>query len=286
MKEKIENYQDKVKEQTKQQLILKREKEELSAVNSSLESRLSEALMKAEQVPTLEIDKKRLLEKEQAYGQQIEQVRKELETQREKEKELQKKIEEMENNPVMMPMPSSKASYMKKIPTIQTPSNAAGQNSQANRQTRAEYFKRLSMTSLNKRESTTNRNSTVNAASIQQAFGNTDLTKQMQQTEETLQGVILELQKDRMAMKGQNMMDRLKKLERSDGPMSQFIMRQRDRQDALKRFSRDEQVKLENAVETMDGLKSQVKKEMALIKVIDLSKREQANPIVEQQKGE
>lgn len=47
-------------------MLLKREKEELSTVNASLESRLSEALMKAEQVPTLELDKKRLQEREKA----------------------------------------------------------------------------------------------------------------------------------------------------------------------------------------------------------------------------
>jgi hypothetical protein len=85
------------------------------------------------------------------------------------------------------------------------------------------------MSSLNKRESTTNRQSTVNASSIAQALGNTDLNRQLQQTEETLQGVIMELQKDRMSLKSQNMMERLMKLERGDGPMSQYIIKQRDR---------------------------------------------------------
>lgn len=48
MKEKIEHQADKLKEQAKQHLLLKREKEELVAVNVSLETRLSDALMKAE----------------------------------------------------------------------------------------------------------------------------------------------------------------------------------------------------------------------------------------------
>jgi hypothetical protein len=92
------------------------------------------------------------------------------------------------------------------------------------------------------------------------------------QTEETLQGVILELQKDRMSLRGHNMNERLKKLADS-GPMGQFILRQRDRQEALKRYSREEQNKLEGAVEWVSGLKTKVKKEMALIKVTDLTKQ-------------
>lgn len=68
------------------------------------------------------------------------------------------------------------------------------------------------------------------------------------------------------------MMERLKKMEKSEGGMSQFIAKQRDRQEAMKRFSRDDQAKLEGAVETMEALKTKVKKEMALIKVIDLTK--------------
>ena len=75
-----------------------------------------------------------------------------------------------------------------------------------------------------------------------------------------------------MAMRGQNMMERLNKLQKTDGGMSQFIAKQRDKQEAMKRFSREDQAKLEGAVETMEALKTKVKKEIALIKVIDLRK--------------
>jgi hypothetical protein len=47
-----------------QQMMIRREKEELAVIKGSLESRLSEALVKAEMVPTLEVEKKRMLEKE------------------------------------------------------------------------------------------------------------------------------------------------------------------------------------------------------------------------------
>jgi len=50
-----------------QYLILKREKDEILVVNSSLEKRLSDAQSKAEKVPALEIEKKRLVEKDQHH---------------------------------------------------------------------------------------------------------------------------------------------------------------------------------------------------------------------------
>ena len=76
-----------------------------------------------------------------------------------------------------------------------------------------------------------------------------------------------------MAMKGNHMMERLMTLEKSEGPMNQFISKQRDRQHMLNKLSRDEQNKLEDAVDTVACLKTKVKKEMALIKVIDLTKK-------------
>lgn len=82
-------------------------------------------------------------------------------------------------------------------------------------------------------------------------------------------------------MKGNHMMERLKTLEKSEGPMNQFISKQRDKQHILKKLSRDEQNKLVDAVDTVACLKTKVKKEMALIKVIDLTKKGQ-----EEQKGD
>ena len=64
MKDRIEALQRKQQEMTVQQMMLKKEKEELLVIKAALETRLTETLVKAEQVPTLEFDKKRLIEKE------------------------------------------------------------------------------------------------------------------------------------------------------------------------------------------------------------------------------
>lgn len=47
------------------------------------------------------MEKKRLIEKESYYSQQMEMAKKEIEMLREKEKDLQGKVTEMENNPLM-----------------------------------------------------------------------------------------------------------------------------------------------------------------------------------------
>jgi hypothetical protein len=57
-------------------------------------------------------------------------------------------------------------------------------------------------------------------------------------------------------------------------------------------LTKDEQAKLENALENVEVLKSKAKKEMALIKVIDLTRKDQTSPAAEevetteQQKGD
>ena len=47
-----------------QYLILKKQKDDLFVVNQSLEVRLADAQARAEKVPALEIEKKRLVDKE------------------------------------------------------------------------------------------------------------------------------------------------------------------------------------------------------------------------------
>ena len=62
-------------------------------------------------MPALEIEKKRFVEKEQHYMQQIEQAKKELESIREREKDLKDKLNESENRAV--PRGSIRESFQK-----------------------------------------------------------------------------------------------------------------------------------------------------------------------------
>lgn len=117
-----------------QYLIVKREKEDLQIVNLSLEQRLGDAQSKAEKVPALEMEKKRLIEKEQYYGQQIELAKKEIDMLRDKEKELQAKLTDMENNPQFMSRDSMRAST-KKMGGLPSTTNAQSRQSRT-----SQYF--------------------------------------------------------------------------------------------------------------------------------------------------
>jgi hypothetical protein len=61
---------------------------------------LSEALHKVDQIAIMEMDKKRIQDREIILNQEIERAKKEIENFREKEKEYIKKIEEAEINSI------------------------------------------------------------------------------------------------------------------------------------------------------------------------------------------
>jgi hypothetical protein len=62
--------------------------------------------------------------------------------------------------------------------------------------------------------------------------------RQLQNSEDSFNTVIIELQKDRMALKGQQLMERLKKMDCNSANMSQFITKQKEKQDNLKRYTK------------------------------------------------
>ena len=56
-----------------------------------------------------------------------------------------------------------------------------------------------------------------------------EVQRQLQNSEDSFNTVIIELQKDRMAMKGQQLMERLKKMDCNSVNMSQFITKQKEK---------------------------------------------------------
>ena len=65
-----------------------------------------------------------------------------------------------------------------------------------------------------------------------------ELQRQLQNSEDSFNTVIIELQKDRMAMKGQQLMERLKKIDCNSANMSHFITKQKEKQDTLKIYTK------------------------------------------------
>ena len=64
IKDRIVKMQEKAQQMTKEQNQLKKERDEYVVIKQTLEGRLAENIMKAELVPTLQLDIKRMQEKE------------------------------------------------------------------------------------------------------------------------------------------------------------------------------------------------------------------------------
>jgi hypothetical protein len=67
------------------------------------------------------------------------------------------------------------------------------------------------------------------------------------------------------------MTERLNKLQREEGALNKYIIKQREKKELQLKLTKDEQGKLENALTNVEYLKSKVKREMTLVKVPDLT---------------
>ena len=76
-----------------------------------------------------------------------------------------------------------------------------------------------------------------------------------------------------MKMKGHRVTEKLNKLQRRDGGLNEFIRMQNEKQKMNINVSRDDQNQLVKAIEGVDSLKTQVKLQMASVKVVDLKKK-------------
>jgi hypothetical protein len=74
-----------------------------------------------------------------------------------------------------------------------------------------------------------------------------------------------------MRLRGNNMTERLNKLQREEGALNKYIIKQREKKELQLKLTKDEQGKLENALTNVEYLKSKVKREMTLVKVPDLT---------------
>jgi len=97
LKQEIERLNEALKNEKLEYLKLEKELKEIKILKGSLEKRLGESQQKIERVGQLEIEKKRLLEKEKIYHDSIENLRLECDQHIQKIKELTEKLAALEN---------------------------------------------------------------------------------------------------------------------------------------------------------------------------------------------
>jgi len=78
-----------------------------------------------------------------------------------------------------------------------------------------------------------------------------------------------------MKLRGQRITEKLNKMQRSDGALNQFIKNQAEKKAMNIRLTRDDQTPLVKAIENVESLKTNVKMQMASVKVVDLAQKKE-----------
>jgi hypothetical protein len=78
-----------------------------------------------------------------------------------------------------------------------------------------------------------------------------------------------------MKLRGQKVTEKLNKLQKTNGPLNQYIKKEGERRTMNLKLSRDDQTQLVKAIEKVDTLKTNVKLQMAGVKIVDLRKKKE-----------
>ena len=95
----------------------------------------------------------------------------------------------------------------------------------------------------------------------------------MQMQEDAYIDIIYHLEHDRMRLKGKDISLRLNKLQKQEGALNEYIKSQNEKQSMNIRMTRENQNTLVKAVENVEGLRQNIKLQMACVKVVDLKKK-------------
>ena len=76
-----------------------------------------------------------------------------------------------------------------------------------------------------------------------------------------------------MRLKGKDISLRLNKLQKQEGALNEYIKSQNEKQSMNIRMTRENQNTLVKAVENVEGLRQNIKLQMACVKVVDLKKK-------------
>lgn len=107
LKQKNTALQEKQKEQLSQNITLKKEKDEAVLITKNLDSKLSTALARAEQVPAMEIEKKDMDKKMNSVQKQLELSKAEAEKSGKAVTDLTKRLEEAKKKAAEAPPPEA-----------------------------------------------------------------------------------------------------------------------------------------------------------------------------------
>lgn len=249
----------------------------MKVTTKSLEQRLTQSQTKVEELNHVKGENETLKKKFNSLSKNLEEARKEIESQKKQSEDMNKKFEEVskkaaEGADALEKQGQEGGSYKDTLAMFR---QNRGHNQQSRQSRTQHYFHEMAKTSwLGGRKIDS---SMTPMASRSSATGNSaELQKMLYAQEENYQGIIYQLQLDRMKMKGAQVTEKLNKLVKSDSALNQFTKMHSDKQNMVMRISRKDQNQLESAIENVDKLKTSVKLQMAGIKIVDLKKKHES----------
>lgn len=228
-------------------------------MNKGIEKKLGDIQIIAEQVPALEMEKKRLHDKDVVSVETMTKLRKDIEKLKEDVKKAKEEAEEAKQNAT--PDKKSRASK-------------AGASGKAN------IIEKIMRQSTAKKEAQPATGNPSGYFPVNSNRGN-PMTGGGTLSDEFVSSVIAELQRDRMELKMKDARIRFNKLAQEDGAFNSYIKNMKKHREQKLKITQDESKAVQNAVTTVIESKKRIKKQLAEVRVVDLTKSSRALPSTE-----
>ena len=277
LKDKIEQLNLKLKKEVNANLENKRQTEILKVTIKSLEGRLAKAQTEIEQLNSVKGEHESMTKKFNLQKKQLEAATTEAAGLKKYQDELLKKYEDLEKKAADGAVAlEQNASYQDNLGQFR---KSRGQNQPSRQSRTSTFFQELTKTSwLGGRKidaSKTPMNAPNTRGGAMMSGNSAEAQKLLQFQEDNYLNIIYTLQADRMKLRGQRITEKLNTMQRADGALNQFIKNQADKKAMNIRLTRDDQTQLVKAIENVESLKTNVKMQMASVKVVDLAQKKE-----------
>jgi hypothetical protein len=188
---------------------------------------------------------------------------------------MQKKYVELEKKAAEAPvLPEGAGSYEDTLGHFR---KARAVNQQSRQSRSSTFFQELAKTSMlggRKLDSTMTPQNMARGGNMK-SVNTVEVQKHLQMQEENYTDIIYKLEHDRMRLRGKDIQERLVRMQKQGGALNEFIRAGKEKAAMNIKLTREKQAQLSKAVENVEGLRQNIKVQMASVKVVDLKKKQQ-----------
>lgn len=271
LKDKIEQLNAKNREIMKQNLNHENNTNRMTVTLKTLEKKLAQAQTKIEELNYIKGESEQNLKKHDTLIKQFEGLIKDLESVKKLNDDLIKKNDGLEKR--ASEAPSQPTSQHDENLGLYRKARQAGNLSRSSRT--STLFQELAKTSMlgGRKLDIAMTPQNLAKGGMLGGVNQVEAQRHLQAQEENYIDIINKLQTDRMKLRGRDVNDRLNTLVKKEGGLNDFIKRHTEKQEMRVKLNLEKENALTKAIENVDGLKQNIKKQMALVKVVDLKKK-------------